>query len=160
MHGSPAHSRQRPMTITTMWTACTVLQLSESIGNPWGQLTATINYRLALTAQPLCSSASSDSHSPPPALEFSVAPPPSLQLTFTNVIGSDCVNALCIHNCFSFLPLFLWQRHLWGKNVYFRLFHFVCLSCWFSLFCYWKKLGLTPEYINVLKYAHLHVFFK
>lgn len=34
----------------SVWTACTVLQLSESAGNPWGKLTPTLNYRLALTS--------------------------------------------------------------------------------------------------------------
>lgn len=34
----------------SVWTACTVLQLSEDIGNPWGKLTPTLNYRLTLTA--------------------------------------------------------------------------------------------------------------
>lgn len=53
-----------------------LLQLSENIGNPWGELTPTLNYRLALTAslfphQP----ANPASHQPSPALtKLSLAP--------------------------------------------------------------------------------------
>ena len=76
---------------------CTVLQLSENIGNPWGQLTPTLNYRLALTAslsahQPANPPSHQPSQTLPPPLplktsptfssEPSLAPPPSLQLTF------------------------------------------------------------------------------
>lgn len=81
----------------SMWTAFTALQLSGNVENPWGKLTPTLNYRLALTAglfahQP----ANPPSHQPsltllPPfplktwttcSSEPSPAPPRSFPLTF------------------------------------------------------------------------------
>lgn len=78
-----------------MWTARTVLQLSGNIGNLWGKLTPTLNYRLALTAsltahQPAKPPSQQPSLTLPPPLKTpptcsagpSLAPHPSFQLTF------------------------------------------------------------------------------
>ncbi|KAI9547823.1 hypothetical protein NQZ68_015089 [Dissostichus eleginoides] len=50
----------------------TVLQLSENIGNPWGELTTTLNYRLELTV-------SLAAHQPanPPSHQPSLTPTPT-----------------------------------------------------------------------------------
>lgn len=119
----------------SVWTACTVLQLSENIGNPWGELTPTLNYRLALTASLFAHQpANPPSHQPsptllphsqsrhplPPSSEPSLAPPPSLQLTFIlRLQHAQCVLcALCNHNCYTHILVLsrwafssVWKTH-------------------------------------------------
>lgn len=86
-----------------------LLQLSENIGNPWGELTPTLNYRLALTASLFAHQpANPASHQPSPTpTKLSLAPPPSFQLTFIlRLLHAQCMPtghlcALCNHNSFT-----------------------------------------------------------
>lgn len=115
----------------------TVLQLSGNIGNLWGRLTPTLNYRLALTAsltahQPAKPPSQQPSLTLLPPLPLktphtcsagpSLAPHPSFQLTFAilRLMLSMCVGhllcgcacVLCSSNCFTLICSSVGQKRI------------------------------------------------